>query len=64
LLTVRRRLGDEALEDLHLILQAAFNVVQPGRGAGYPMLKKSERTPSTSMSACEGDPARRSARER
>ena len=51
LLTVRRRLPDKRLEDLHLILQAAFNVFQPGRRAEFPMLKNSERTQSTSMSA-------------
>ena len=34
LLTVRRRLRDKPLEDLHLILQAAFNVFQPGRRGG------------------------------
>ena len=34
LLTVRRRLRDKPLDDLHLILQAAFNVFQPGRRGG------------------------------
>ena len=34
LLTVRRRLRDKPLEDLHLILQAVFNVFQPGRRGG------------------------------
>ena len=50
LLTVRRRLRDKPLDDLHLILQAAFNVFQPGRRGGISDVDE-ERTPSTSMSA-------------
>jgi hypothetical protein len=64
-LTVRRRLRDKPLEDLHLILQAVFNVFQPGRRDGISHAEE-ERAHSINqhVGLAKKVPRRRSARER